>query len=156
MALDISIGHRVKRLADKQSAGHGTVVLCGMCKGSGFDPNDPTGNCPPCRGVGAILAMPDPGRFHNGTGEECWCKRTHTVSESLALNSVRRAKPVPQLPPAPERRRLRLAFGFTQESLAESLGVTTRTVRRWESGMDPTGEALTEYASILANWRKTE
>jgi DNA-binding transcriptional regulator YiaG len=152
MALDISIGHRVKWLADEQAAGNGTVVLCGMCKGSGFDPEDPTDSCTPCRGVGAILAMPDPGRLHNGSGSECWCKRKHTVAESLALNSVRRAEPVPQLPTAPERKRLRLAFGVTQDDLANSLGVTPRTVRRWENGMDPTGQALTEYASLLARW----
>jgi hypothetical protein len=55
MALDIPIGHRVKWLADEQTAGHGTVVLCGMCSGSGFDPDDPLDTCPPCRGVGALL-----------------------------------------------------------------------------------------------------
>lgn len=67
-------------------------------------------------------------------------------------NDIANREPVPQLPPATERRRLRLAFGVTQDELAESLGVTTRTVRRWENGMDPTGPTLIRYGKILAKW----
>lgn len=53
--LDVPIGHRVLWLANAQSAGNGRVVLCGMCGASGFDPDDPSDNCPLCRGVGAAL-----------------------------------------------------------------------------------------------------
>jgi hypothetical protein len=53
--LDIPIGHRVLWLANEQLAGNGKVVLCGMCGASGFDPDDPSDNCPLCRGVGASL-----------------------------------------------------------------------------------------------------
>jgi hypothetical protein len=53
--LDIPIGNRVKWLADEQAAGRGTVVLCGVCRGSGCDPEDPMDICTPCRAVGAVL-----------------------------------------------------------------------------------------------------
>jgi hypothetical protein len=53
--LDLSMGQRAKWLADEQAAGNGTVVFCGMCAASGFDPDDPSDNCPACRGVGAVL-----------------------------------------------------------------------------------------------------
>jgi len=53
--LDMPIGYRVQWLAHEQMAGNGTVVLCGVCMGSGFDIDDPSDNCFVCRGVGAVL-----------------------------------------------------------------------------------------------------
>jgi len=61
--LDIPIGNRVKWLADEQAAGRGTVVLCGICTGSGCDPEDPLDICKPCRAVGAVL-MPTAAHHH--------------------------------------------------------------------------------------------
>ena len=71
-------------------------------------------------------------------------------------NDIMNREPVPRLPPAAERRRLRELFGVTQTQLAESMGVDTRTVRRWEQGMNPTGSNLIGYGKILAKWGERE
>jgi transcriptional regulator with XRE-family HTH domain len=61
--------------------------------------------------------------------------------------------PVPrvdQLPPPPERVRLRVAQGLTQAQVAEALGVTPGAVGGWEKGRyEPRGTVRVQYAELL-------
>jgi DNA-binding XRE family transcriptional regulator len=65
--------------------------------------------------------------------------------------------PVPELPAHAERSRLRKRFGVTQTRLANELGVSRKTIIRWEAGeSEPVGDNLNEYAAILSAWAETE
>lgn len=65
--------------------------------------------------------------------------------------------PIPELPEPAERARLRKLFGVTQLFLAETLGVSRKTIVRTERGLtEPTGEFRNEYAAILNAWAETE
>jgi DNA-binding XRE family transcriptional regulator len=68
-------------------------------------------------------------------------------------NDITEREPVARFPPARERRRLRELFGVTQEQLAENVGVSPRTMIRWEKGEGtPRGPKGIRYAEILAKW----
>ncbi|WP_306321060.1 MULTISPECIES: helix-turn-helix domain-containing protein [unclassified Streptomyces] len=55
------------------------------------------------------------------------------------------------LPPPKERRRLREAGSLTRDQVAEKVGVTRETVRRWEAGRtNPKGLKRETYAKFLA------
>ena len=61
------------------------------------------------------------------------------------------------LPEPGERIRLRKSFRVTRRVLAASIGVTQKTVERWELGTsEPTGENRNDYAAILAAWAQSE
>lgn len=60
------------------------------------------------------------------------------------------------LPPASERVRLRKAVGLTQDQVADALGVSVRSVRRWEQGIDPRGSPAKEYSQLLNTWKERE
>lgn len=64
--------------------------------------------------------------------------------------------PIPVLPDAKERVRLRRAFGVTQSELAESLKVSRQMITRYERGANPTGDTLVKYAHILTEWGARE
>lgn len=67
------------------------------------------------------------------------------------------SKPIPRLPEPAERIRLREAFGITQQTLADAIGISRRSVHAYEHGKsEPTGENRVKYAEILAHWAKTE
>ncbi|MGY4983960.1 helix-turn-helix domain-containing protein [Streptomyces sp. 900105755] len=53
------------------------------------------------------------------------------------------------LPPAGERRILREELNLSRAQLAQALGVSPSTVKGWESGRDPSGEARVKYAYFL-------
>ncbi|MGY0492268.1 sigma factor-like helix-turn-helix DNA-binding protein [Streptomyces sp. WG-D5] len=58
---------------------------------------------------------------------------------------------VTPLPPPKERRRLREAGSMTRDEVAERIGVTRETVRRWETGrITPKGQKRETYAGLLA------
>ncbi|MFF4732919.1 telomere-associated protein Tap [Streptomyces mirabilis] len=59
----------------------------------------------------------------------------------------------PQLPPPPERARLREAAGITQARLATALKTTTQTVKNWENGRsEPKPPRLEAYQRLLNGW----
>ncbi len=59
----------------------------------------------------------------------------------------------PQLPPPPERARLREAAGITQARLATALKTTTQTVKNWENGRsEPKSPRLEAYRRLLSGW----
>lgn len=65
--------------------------------------------------------------------------------------------PIPSLPEPRERMRLRMAFGVTQAQIARELGVTRKSIYRWETGeSEPTGTNRIEYARILDAWKRKE
>ena len=54
------------------------------------------------------------------------------------------------LPPPQERRRLRLAAGFSLEDIADVLGVSRSAVARWETGQRrPRRQTRAAYAALL-------
>jgi transcriptional regulator with XRE-family HTH domain len=59
---------------------------------------------------------------------------------------------MPQLPPAAERRRLRLAVRITIVEAAGVAGVSTRTYARWERGGEPNLRNYRKYADLLERW----
>ncbi|MFI5657338.1 helix-turn-helix domain-containing protein [Streptomyces sp. NPDC051684] len=55
------------------------------------------------------------------------------------------------LPPPKERRRLREAGSLSRDEIAERVGVTRETIRRWEAGRTtPKGQKREAYAQLLA------
>lgn len=71
------------------------------------------------------------------------------------MTEITEREPIPRLPSITERQRLRELFGVTQTELAASMGVSERTVIRWESGkVNPIGPNLIKYANVLAKWRE--
>ncbi|MBO1337958.1 helix-turn-helix domain-containing protein [Streptomyces sp. VRA16 Mangrove soil] len=55
------------------------------------------------------------------------------------------------LPAPEERRRLRRTWQLTEEQVAQAFGVTTATVRSWETGRtSPTGVRRAAYTAFLA------
>lgn len=58
-----------------------------------------------------------------------------------------------ELPPADERRALRLALKLSQADVARALSVSPKTVGGWESGREPTGEVREKYAYLLEGLR---
>ena len=64
-------------------------------------------------------------------------------------------EPVPRLPPARERAKLRNAFGITQAEAASVLEVTRQTFNSWERGnSEPTGANRVRYAELLCKWQE--
>ncbi|MFE4850459.1 helix-turn-helix domain-containing protein, partial [Streptomyces sp. NPDC056689] len=60
--------------------------------------------------------------------------------------------PASPLPPPKERRRLRESTSLTQAQVAAKIGVTSETVRAWESGRStPRGHKRETYAKFLAS-----
>jgi DNA-binding transcriptional regulator YiaG len=57
-----------------------------------------------------------------------------------------------QLPPADERRRIRLAAGVKQRELARALGVSLTAIQRWEAGARPRAH-VAEYRRALDGLR---
>jgi DNA-binding XRE family transcriptional regulator len=69
------------------------------------------------------------------------------------MSDITDREPVPELPPASERRRLREHFGVTQAELAETVRVSRQTIVAWERGSEPTGDKRVKYARILNRWK---
>jgi DNA-binding XRE family transcriptional regulator len=71
----------------------------------------------------------------------------------MSVSDITEREPIPELPPASERKRLREHFGVTQKELAESVGVSRQTVVAWERGSEPNGNERVKYARILNRWK---
>ncbi|MFI1168013.1 helix-turn-helix domain-containing protein [Streptomyces sp. NPDC020801] len=63
------------------------------------------------------------------------------------------ARKEPPLPPAEERRALRVGLSLSRAQLAQALHVSPSTVGGWESGRDPSGEVREKYAYFLEGAR---
>jgi DNA-binding XRE family transcriptional regulator len=72
--------------------------------------------------------------------------------ETMMVNITER-EPIPALPPPPERKRLREAFGVTQTELAGELNVSRQMIVAYERGSEPTGQTRIKYAAILKSWQ---
>jgi DNA-binding transcriptional regulator YiaG len=83
-------------------------------------------------------------------------KKSRVIGDS-AMSKIdalldRKSEPRNDLPKATERKRLREAWGLSQEQVAEALGVTRGSVSAWEAGRwEPAGENRTEYAYLLTS-----
>ena len=74
----------------------------------------------------------------------------------MSVADLMEREPVPDLPPASERVRLRKRFGLTQDEVADALSVSVRSLRRWERGIDPRGTPRIAYARLLNSWLDAE
>lgn len=73
----------------------------------------------------------------------------------MSISDLIGREPVPRLPPASERAKLRKAFGVTQAEAASALKVTRQTFNSWERGnSEPTGGNRVMYAELLSKWRE--
>jgi DNA-binding transcriptional regulator YiaG len=73
------------------------------------------------------------------------------------MTDLKKLHVIPALPIPGERTRLRKRFGVSQQTLANSLSVSRKTIARWETGIsEPTGENRNQYAAILVAWSETE
>jgi transcriptional regulator with XRE-family HTH domain len=70
------------------------------------------------------------------------------VEELLERVRARRA-----LPPAAERRRIRVAAGVSQHEVAKALGVSWTAIYRWEQGSRPR-EHEAAYAQLLEELKR--
>lgn len=62
--------------------------------------------------------------------------------------------PLPKLPDPDERHSLRLRVGITRRDAARKLGVSDRTLERWEEGRGPGLKNHRRYYEQLAGWRR--
>lgn len=77
----------------------------------------------------------------------------------MSIPDITRREPIPELPPANVRKRLRRRFGVTQDELARNLGVSRQTIVAWErpknkGGTEPSNYKRHEYAHILTAWQE--
>ncbi|MFJ3497778.1 telomere-associated protein Tap [Streptomyces sp. NPDC086091] len=73
--------------------------------------------------------------------------------EELFANVDALLEEEPQLPPPPERARLREAAGVTQARLAVALKTSTQTVKNYENGRsEPKSPRLEAYQRLLEGW----
>src|SRR4051794_36899454 len=80
-----------------------------------------------------------------------------TVDQLIAEAEALRKKPGldTALPTPEERKRVRKAYGLTQEGMAQLLKVHRITVSAWERGAyDPTGKARDDYLALFAHMKK--
>jgi len=71
--------------------------------------------------------------------------------------AIERKRKSVELPEPSERRRLREAFGLSQDDIAQELGVSRKTVSTWETGRsNPSGDRLTQYAELLSSLTRLE
>ena len=81
-----------------------------------------------------------------------------TMEQVIAAAEARRKNPkgaATELPTPEERKRVRKAYGLTQDGMAEALGVHRITVSAWERGAyDPTGDTRTQYLQLFAHMKK--
>jgi hypothetical protein len=102
-----------------------------------------------------------------GLSREDVARLTRTEIRSFVRWStkVREGEYEPELPSPAERRRIRLAAGFTQEDVGDMLEVSHDLVYRWEKpagylggrrlpGREPTGERRRAYAQLLENMKQ--
>jgi predicted transcriptional regulator len=72
-----------------------------------------------------------------------------TMTELVDRARLRRSLPDPV-----ERRRIRRLAGVSQAEIANAIGVTQRTIARWELGeVNPRGEHLAPYIELLEQLR---
>ncbi|MET9956303.1 helix-turn-helix domain-containing protein [Streptomyces sp. NPDC006339] len=81
-----------------------------------------------------------------------------TVEQLIAEAEALRKKPKAldtALPAPEERKRVRKAYGLTQEGLAKLLKVHRITVSAWERGAyDPTGTTRDDYLALFAHMKR--
>lgn len=70
------------------------------------------------------------------------------------MTDIMSREPIPELPPARERARLRKSRGVTQIELAGEIGVSRQTVIAWERGSEPAMPHRAKYAEILRAWKE--
>lgn len=71
----------------------------------------------------------------------------------MTLCDLANREPIPELPPASERVKLRKSRGVTQQQLADYLKVTRQTIVAWERGSsEPTAENRQKYVDLLRIW----
>ncbi|MFI5867675.1 helix-turn-helix transcriptional regulator [Streptomyces sp. NPDC051546] len=76
------------------------------------------------------------------------------IAEAEALRKKPSA-PATDLPTPEERKRVRKAYGLTQDGLAKLLKVHRITVSAWERGRyDPTGKSREDYLVLFAYMKK--
>jgi DNA-binding transcriptional regulator YiaG len=75
----------------------------------------------------------------------------------MSVSDLANLEPLPEIPPVPHRKHMRRRFQVKQETLARQLGVSIRTLWRWENGLvEPNHPAYREYCRILNSWQTQE
>jgi DNA-binding transcriptional regulator YiaG len=63
-------------------------------------------------------------------------------------------EPLPKLPIPFDRKYYRHAMGLSRQQAAEQIGISPRTLLRWEQGQPPNPGNHRRYAVILDEWKK--
>lgn len=75
---------------------------------------------------------------------------SQTVTEERTEALLEQLRSQRQLPPGPERRRIREAAGVSLRQLAAAIGVSAMAIVRWEQGATPRDPAhLRAYGRLL-------
>lgn len=63
-------------------------------------------------------------------------------------------EPLPGLPIPYDRKYYRIAMGLTRRQAAEQIGISARTLLRWEQGEQPNPGNHRRYAALIDEWKK--
>jgi transcriptional regulator with XRE-family HTH domain len=63
-------------------------------------------------------------------------------------------EPLPKLPNPNDRKCYREAMGLTRRQAGDQIGISARTLLRWEQGQPPNPGNHRRYAALLNEWKK--
>jgi DNA-binding XRE family transcriptional regulator len=103
--------------------------------------------------IGGTIVNPDGSRDtftrRVGPNGEQWTDRAEAEEALASVWEHGLWRRPPKVPPVEQRRPLREACGLTVSAVARAVGVSCKSVRNWESGLEPKGDNARRYAVAL-------